>query len=139
MYSTRSKWLTATPHGVHVILGHPTWPMYLSIQSDLKTFPRRPISIAPARALSVRLAARDLLHDADDRKYFPETCTTYANAVRIMEEAGVPDEGKSVLSDAIEMIKLVSCSANGNSAPPQTRDCHHPSSDQATISFSETE
>jgi len=78
-------------------------------------------TIAPARALSVRLAA--LLHDADDRKYFPETCTTYANAVRIMEEAGVPDQGNSVLSDAIEMIKLVSCSANGNSAPPQTRDC----------------
>ena len=31
-----------------------------------------------SRALAVRLAA--LLHDADDRKYFPDTCKTYANA-----------------------------------------------------------
>ena len=39
-----------------------------------------------ARALAVRLAA--LLHDADDRKYFPDTCKTYANAKQIMSDAG---------------------------------------------------
>ena len=42
-----------------------------------------------ARALAVRLAA--LLHDADDRKYFPDTCKTYANARQIMSEAGAAE------------------------------------------------
>ena len=42
--------------------------------------------LSEARALAVRLAA--LLHDADDKKYFPKTCRTYANARQIMSDAG---------------------------------------------------
>jgi len=71
--------------------------------------------IPAARALSVRLAA--LLHDADDRKYFPD-CEEgeYPNAFRIMMESGAsPKEAE----DAIKMIGLVSCSKNGNSFPEE--------------------
>ena len=64
----------------------------------------------------MRLAA--LLHDADDAKYFPATAATHANAVRIMDEVGVP---RAAAADAVRMISLVSCSANGNSCPPDAR------------------
>lgn len=71
--------------------------------------------ISASRALSVRLAA--LLHDADDRKYFPN-CPKgeYPNARRLMNEAGAEE---AVIADSIRMISLVSCSKNGNSAPPE--------------------
>lgn len=75
--------------------------------------------IAPSRLLSMRLAA--LLHDADDRKYFPETCSTYANAEKIMTDAGAQAYGATVVSDAIKMISLVSCSVNGNSCPTEAQ------------------
>ena len=55
--------------------------------------------LAPPRALAVRLAA--LLHDADDAKYFPlvgGTAATYANAERIMGEAGTP---RAAAADAV--------------------------------------
>ncbi|EOD41012.1 hypothetical protein EMIHUDRAFT_439442, partial [Emiliania huxleyi CCMP1516] len=72
--------------------------------------------LSEARALAVRLAA--LLHDADDKKYFPKTCRTYANARQIMSDAGA---APAVVEDALRMISLVSCSANGNAAPPEAR------------------
>ena len=72
--------------------------------------------LKPGRALAVRLAA--LLHDADDKKYFPAG-STYPNALRIMVEAGA-DEG--VVSEALKMIGWVSCSANGNSCPAEAVD-----------------
>jgi len=71
--------------------------------------------VPAARALSVRLAA--LLHDADDRKYFPD-CeeNEYPNAFRIMMESGA---SAKEAEDAIQMIGLVSCSKNGNSFPAE--------------------
>lgn len=58
-------------------------------------------------ALAIELAA--LLHDLDDRKYFPHN-TAYENAHFVLDK--VFPEGKS---KAIEMIKLVSTTSNGNS------------------------
>ena len=70
------------------------------------------------RELSVRLAA--LLHDADDRKYFPnKPIGRYPNAQRLLHEAGASE---SVAADTLQMISLVSCSANGNSAPEVAKD-----------------
>ena len=40
------------------------------------------------------------LHDADDRKYFPETAKTYANAAGIMSRAGAAADAKSPKSFA---------------------------------------
>lgn len=62
--------------------------------------------------LAVRLAA--LLHDADDRKYFPGS-SDYANARRI-----VRDVAPELEEDVVRMISLVSCASNGNAVPPDT-------------------
>lgn len=67
--------------------------------------------IGAARKQAVRLAA--LLHDADDRKVFPDK-KEVKNAQQIMENAGAE---WVVIRDAMRMIELVSCSANGNSVP----------------------
>jgi uncharacterized protein len=69
--------------------------------------------LPPTRALAVRLAA--LLHDADDRKYFPDS-SAYPNARRIMADAGAE---AGVIEEAVKMIGWVSCSANGNSCPEE--------------------
>ena len=74
-------------------------------------------ALPTARALSVRLAA--LLHDADDRKFFPETAASYGNASALMADAGAHDFGEEVIPAALRMISLVSCSGNGNSVPPE--------------------
>eukprot|EP00931_Biecheleriopsis_adriatica_P088318 TRINITY_DN62662_c0_g1_i1.p1 TRINITY_DN62662_c0_g1~~TRINITY_DN62662_c0_g1_i1.p1 ORF type:complete len:275 (-),score=55.24 TRINITY_DN62662_c0_g1_i1:140-964(-) len=69
--------------------------------------------LSAERCLSVRLAA--LLHDIDDRKYFPN-CPTgeYPNAAKIMRDANVSEE---LVQDALQMLGYVSCSKNGNSLP----------------------
>ncbi len=53
-----------------------------------------------------------LLHDADDRKFFPNS-KNYENARRILETV-LPGESK-IHKLVIKMVKLVSCSNNGNS------------------------
>ena len=73
-------------------------------------------AIPSPRAQACRLAA--LLHDADDKKYFPKTAKTYANARAIMARAGAP---APVIDDALRQISWVSCSANGNSCPPEAK------------------
>lgn len=51
-----------------------------------------------------------LLHDADDRKFFPDN-KTHQNARHILSEIGAEDD----LADlVVDMIDLVSCSSNGN-------------------------
>mmetsp|Transcript_37275 Transcript_37275/g.88017 ORF Transcript_37275/g.88017 Transcript_37275/m.88017 type:complete len:516 (+) Transcript_37275:388-1935(+) len=61
--------------------------------------------------MEVKVAA--LLHDIDDRKYFPQHAA-YENARAIMAAAQLPPES---VESVVEMISLVSCSANGNRVP----------------------
>lgn len=66
--------------------------------------------------LAVILAA--LLHDADDRKFFPNNAN-YDNARRIIHEIGLETD---VETSIIEMIKVISTSSNGNSIPTTAID-----------------
>jgi uncharacterized protein len=81
--------------------------------------------LPPARQLAIKLAA--LLHDADDKKYFPaKSVPAYPNARRILSRVLGPtaDSGASdgVAAEALKMIGWVSCSVNGNSCPPEAVD-----------------
>lgn len=59
--------------------------------------------------LAILLAA--LLHDADDHKYFPES-KDLDNARLVLDKLRVTQEIKTLV---LKMIRLVSCSTNGNS------------------------
>ena len=73
------------------------------------------VAINEQTTLALRLAA--LLHDADDRKYFgTKQPNALSNAKRIMNDAGIDP---AVRDDALSMISFVSCSQNGNNAPPE--------------------
>lgn len=72
--------------------------------------------LSTTQALQVQVAS--LLHDVDDSKYFPDNCN-YENACAILQEASVPAE---LHDDILEMIQLVSCSANGNYVPQSILD-----------------
>ena len=67
-----------------------------------------------------------LLHDADDRKYFPadgeaeDLESRYSNATKICHDADLP--GSICLRRILRMISWVSCSENGNSVPPEISD-----------------
>lgn len=65
--------------------------------------------------MQIKLAA--LLHDVDDHKYFPRH-NNHENARLLMEKAQVPVEN---VDPVLEMIDLVSCSANGNHVPENIR------------------
>ena len=67
--------------------------------------------LSATQALQVKVAS--LLHDVDDQKYFPEN-SDYENARAIMKDSDVPTE---IQDGILEMIRLVSCSANGNHVP----------------------
>ena len=89
-------------HGVDhslKVLGHADNALGLS---------KKPENITDRHA--IRCAA--LLHDADDRKFFPES-KDYQNARFILRQV-FPKE-KSMEELTIKMIKLISCSGNGNS------------------------
>jgi uncharacterized protein len=64
--------------------------------------------------LAIEMAA--LLHDADDRKYFPKN-KNYENARAILREL-CPDIENLVVT----MISYVSASSNGDAIPDETRD-----------------
>lgn len=67
--------------------------------------------LAEKAATDIELAS--LLHDVDDKKYFPLTpAGTFPNAKTILESIGVTDSSR-----ILEMISWVGCSENGNSVP----------------------
>lgn len=68
--------------------------------------------ITAVETMEVLIAA--LLHDVDDRKYFPSQQHTYENAWRILAAAGVPEAS---WDNILFMIDAVSCSKNGNHVP----------------------
>ena len=67
--------------------------------------------LKPLVSMEVKLAA--LLHDLDDRKYFPDH-VDYQNARSILHAADIPAES---IGSVLAMIRLVSCSENGNTVP----------------------
>jgi uncharacterized protein len=77
-------------------------------------------ALTERQALQVRIAA--LLHDADDHKYFPDSFDEQSgqnqcdNARLVMNRAGIVDQ-PDVIKGVMEMIRLVSCSTNGNTVP----------------------
>jgi len=66
--------------------------------------------ISETEKLAVKLAG--LLHDADDRKFFP-TNSNYENLRKI-----IYDQPDQVINLTIRMVELVSSSANADSVPP---------------------
>ncbi len=66
--------------------------------------------ISETDKLAVNLAS--LLHDADDRKFFPSN-TNYENLRQI-----ISDQPEQVINLTIRMVQLVSSSANADSVPP---------------------
>lgn len=51
-----------------------------------------------------------LLHDVDDRKYFPDNLK-YENAVKILKELNIDDEDSKII---VHMVDIVSFSKNGD-------------------------
>ena len=74
------------------------------VEEALKVTPHR---LTQDQILSIRLAA--LLHDADDRKYFPDN-KNYENARVVLGS-----QREEIRELALRMIDLVSCTKNGNS------------------------
>mmetsp|Transcript_7912 Transcript_7912/g.12118 ORF Transcript_7912/g.12118 Transcript_7912/m.12118 type:complete len:266 (+) Transcript_7912:88-885(+) len=75
-------------------------------------------STLPSRIMiEIKLAA--LLHDLDDKKYFPDTRNgEFPNANNILEALGIsPWKHKKSHEQIMKMISWVSCSENGNSVP----------------------
>ncbi len=77
--------------------------------------------------MEIKLAA--LLHDMDDRKYFPNTSDgEYPNAEKILREVGITSTVNAKSYEQIlKMISWVSCSVNGNNVPAEVeaRDAYH--------------
>ena len=77
-------------------------------------------SLAPHIQTEIKLAA--LLHDVDDRKYFPNTPRgEYPNATKILHELGFKTSSQETINQIIKMISWVSCSENGNEVPDEVR------------------
>lgn len=69
----------------------------------------------------VEIQVAALLHDVDDKKYFPGRSIDekYMNAVEILELIQMPPES---ITSILDMISYVSCSENGNTIPDKVLD-----------------
>mmetsp|Transcript_27210 Transcript_27210/g.57418 ORF Transcript_27210/g.57418 Transcript_27210/m.57418 type:complete len:277 (-) Transcript_27210:125-955(-) len=89
-------------------------------------------NLSDMTAMEIRVAA--MLHDADDRKYFPQKATSeeealtnngmpnLPNAIHMMQTASIPSES---ISRILQMITWVSCTQNGNSIPPEIQSTNN--------------
>ena len=82
------------------------------------------LTLSPERELALHLGA--LLHDADDKKYFPEH-KSYENAKKILKKAlknqtSFDLDTKIVLKETLETISYVSASDNGNTIPARAQE-----------------
>jgi uncharacterized protein len=79
-------------------------------------------TLSSETTMEIQLAA--LLHDMDDKKYFPAT-TGFPNASGVLERAGIHHDktGESDTSHQriLDMISWVGCSENGNSVPDKVQ------------------
>jgi len=93
------------------------------------THPQSP-KLSDMTAMEIRVAA--MLHDADDRKFFPlkkeepqnDGMPNLPNAINITQSAGIPSDS---ISRILKMITWVGCTENGNSIPLEietTNDYH---------------
>lgn len=62
---------------------------------------------------SMKVLVASLLHDVDDKKYFPSH-KKYENSIEIMTNVRIPDFQQE---DILQIISFVSCSTNRNSVP----------------------
>ena len=82
----------------------------------------------------MEILVASLLHDTDDKKYFPnhedesQKDLYFCNAKGIMKKSGVEEGGEEgAMQRVLEMIGWVSCSTHGNSVPEKverTGDYH---------------
>lgn len=77
-------------------------------------------AVSFSTALEIQMAA--LLHDLDDRKYFPQH-KNHENARRLLENAA--NVSLESINLILYMISLVSCSENGNSVPSDLNERYH--------------
>ena len=81
-----------------------------------------PSLLPPSKeVMQIKLAA--LLHDMDDKKYFPNN-KGYPNATGILQSVGISPVGqtKESFQQIIQMISWVGCSENGNTVPKEVKE-----------------
>jgi uncharacterized protein len=66
----------------------------------------------------MEIMVASLLHDVDDTKYFSNH-GNFENARSVLKAAEVPEES---VEPVLHMIRLVSCSKNGNNVPDYIRE-----------------
>lgn len=96
------------------------------LQHATKALESLDVAISSQTIMEIQLAS--LLHDVDDRKYFPNS-TGYPNASSLLEGAGIQqtkpgdEKGLEIASHqrVLDMISWVGCSENGNSIPDTVR------------------
>jgi len=103
-------------YSLHHIEENHTISHSLDVLSHLEKCLEYEHDIDEYRELCLKCAA--ILHDADDRKFFPNNAN-YENAVGILKKVQLLSDGH--IQDIIKIISLVSFSENGNSIPEGDR------------------
>lgn len=84
------------------------------LSHSIKALESYDYGISPSEKLAVKLAG--LLHDADDRKFFPDN-SNYENLREV-----ISDQPEQVVNLTIQMVQLVSSSANADNVPEDIKN-----------------